>query len=368
LKEEAVKKAILDKPPRVDIAQNLKAAVESGAKLGDVVRDMVKVYRGPGKLTPSEFMYYRLWDPKLSAADKLEFVGKVAQHKLHWSMTDATWTAVANDKVLFHLLCAGAGIPHPQMLAVVGGRGLIPGVQSIADPAILEHFLKDELNYPAFLKPTAGMYSLGTESLVRYVRPADEIEFVDGRRERPAETARRVLARKGGYVVQRTLEPNPEIVERFGVGLWSVRVLSLLDGGSAKIFRAVCKIPAAGNWADNFWRPGNMIAAVDVETGRIIRTVKGTGAAMEVDFNHPATGADLVGWRVPQWAEVFDLVRRGAGATWGMRTQSWDIALAAPGPVAIEMNFGGDLNLSQLAYGKGALDQVFSAHLGRKDV
>ena len=45
------------------------------------------------------------------------------------------------------------------------------------------------------------------------------------------------------------------------------------------------------------------------------------------------------------------------------RTQSWDIALTDAGPVPLEVNFGGDLNLTQLASGAGVLDATYRAHL-----
>jgi hypothetical protein len=47
----------------------------------------------------------------------------------------------------------------------------------------------------------------------------------------------------------------------------------------------------------------------------------------------------------------------------GIRSQSWDVALTEHGPVFLEVNFGGDLNLAQLASGKGALDGGYSEHL-----
>ena len=47
----------------------------------------------------------------------------------------------------------------------------------------------------------------------------------------------------------------------------------------------------------------------------------------------------------------------------GIRTQSWDVALTEAGPVILEVNFGGDLNLAQLATGKGVLDDEYCEHL-----
>jgi hypothetical protein len=49
----------------------------------------------------------------------------------------------------------------------------------------------------------------------------------------------------------------------------------------------------------------------------------------------------------------------------GIPTQSWDVATAAQGAVLLETNYGGDLNLSQLARGAGVLDDGHAEHLAR---
>ena len=41
----------------------------------------------------------------------------------------------------------------------------------------------------------------------------------------------------------------------------------------------------------------------------------------------------------------------------------WDIALTDVGPVPLEVNFGGDLNLAQFAAGAGVLDETYREHL-----
>ena len=57
------------------------------------------------------------------------------------------------------------------------------------------------------------------------------------------------------------------------------------------------------------------------------------------------------------------LVKEAARLLPGIRTQSWDIALTDAGPVPLEVNFGGDLNLAQLAAGAGVLDETYREHL-----
>jgi len=42
------------------------------------------------------------------------------------------------------------------------------------------------------------------------------------------------------------------------------------------------------------------------------------------------------------------------------------VALTDQGPVLLEVNFGGDLNLAQLAHGDGALDYAFAEYPRRR--
>jgi hypothetical protein len=47
----------------------------------------------------------------------------------------------------------------------------------------------------------------------------------------------------------------------------------------------------------------------------------------------------------------------------GIRTQARDVALTDHGPTLLEVTYGGDLNLGQLAHGAGILDAAYREHL-----
>ena len=78
---------------------------------------------------------------------------------------------------------------------------------------------------------------------------------------------------------------------------------------------------------------------------------------------HPDTGRQIVGTQIPGWNRLKEIVLAAAPIFAGIHTQSWDVALTELGPVLLEINFGGDLNLAQLATGKGILDAAYSEHL-----
>ena len=93
--------------------------------------------------------------------------------------------------------------------------------------------------------------------------------------------------------------------------------------------------------------------------------VHGAGADLVIDAPHPDTGATIAGTTVPSWQALTDMVRTASQVFAGIRTQSWDIALTADGPIFLELNYGGDLNLHQLAHGAGVLDETYREHLRR---
>jgi hypothetical protein len=68
---------------------------------------------------------------------------------------------------------------------------------------------------------------------------------------------------------------------------------------------------------------------------------------------------------IPNWTQIVAEVKLAAQTFAGIRTQSWDVALADPAPTFLEINFGGDLNLHQLAHGRGVLDEQYRTHLRR---
>ena len=93
--------------------------------------------------------------------------------------------------------------------------------------------------------------------------------------------------------------------------------------------------------------------------------VHGTGIDLVVDAPDPDTGLSIVGTIIPEWPKLTGMVRMASQVFASTRTQSWDVALSASGPVFLELNYSGDLNLHQLAHGDRVLDGVYGSHLQR---
>jgi hypothetical protein len=106
-----------------------------------------------------------------------------------------------------------------------------------------------------------------------------------------------------------------------------------------------------------------VLAAIDLSSGVVTRAVSGTIVDMTAKAKHPDTHAGIVGTAVPYWDGLTELVCTAAQALPSIRTQPWDIALTDRGLVLLEVNYGGDLNLAQLAHGPGVLDETYTEHL-----
>lgn len=355
--------AALNGIPRIDFPRNLKAALAAGRRMTSILSEMVALRRAAGKLTPNEYFYYRLWQPDLTREERRCFVGKQAQHPMHIACNHAGWYAAAADKLLFHTLMAGAGMQRPELLAITQPGRRPPGGRVLHGEEIIAAFLRDPAHYPLFAKPINGKYSLSVISANGYDAAADRVLLLGGEPVSPAALAEELAGRAAGYVLQRRLTPHPCLARLFGPRLWSVRLLVLMTSAGPLVHRAVAKVATGQNPADNFWRPGNMLGAIDLSTGQVARVVQGTGAEVAIDGPHPDTGRAIVGTPIPDWEPLTVLVKEAARLLPGMRTQSWDIALTDTGPVPLEVNFGGDLNLAQLAAGAGVLDETYREHL-----
>jgi hypothetical protein len=158
-----------------------------------------------------------------------------------------------------------------------------------------------------------------------------------------------------GYLFQPLRTNHPKLHPLIGPTLATIRVMTLATPAGYKVFRAAWKIPAQANFADNYWRPGNLIAGIDVNTGTITHVVSGSGTELKEWTHHPETGALLVGYQIPDWQSVLNLALRGARLFPRLPIMGWDLALSCHGLVIVEANDLPDFGIIQLADKCGVL-------------
>ncbi|MEC9369373.1 MAG: sugar-transfer associated ATP-grasp domain-containing protein [Pseudomonadota bacterium] len=365
-KADMARVAALQRPPKVDNMRNLRAAAQAGLRGFQLFRDQTRLNFGKGGLTPDEYYYYRLYDKQYSFENKRQFAGLRAQRRFHYRCNDVAWHAMTNDKMNFYSFMQAQGFAVPKLHAVYCEQIRSFSVPTYRSIKALRDYLVKDCPTPCFMKPVEGMYSIGAFDIASiddkdvHLRTGDIIamdEFLDYIHQYAAS----------GYVVQERLEPHKTLAKNFGPTLGCVRALVLLSD-EARVASAVFKVPSGKNVADNYWRTGNMLGALDADTGAFLRVVSGTGADLQEHDKHPVTGAAFSGMKLPDWREVLKLMSEAPRYFSGVKTQSWDIALTTRGPIALEVNWGGDLNLHQISHGKGILQGEFLEHLKKAGV
>jgi hypothetical protein len=156
------------------------------------------------------------------------------------------------------------------------------------------------------------------------------------------------------FLIQEMLENHPDLAP-ITTALSTVRLTHFLVDGAIYSPVELMKLTAEDAIADNFWRPGSMLAEIDQDTGQIRRVIRGTGPQMELLTEAPKSGRPLIGFQIPFWSDIVRMGRDASLALAPIPFTSLDIAVTASGPVIVEMNTGGSFDLPQLASGKGLL-------------
>jgi hypothetical protein len=101
-----------------------------------------------------------------------------------------------------------------------------------------------------------------------------------------------------------------------------------------------------------------------METGRVMGVLKGDGARRSLVKVHPDTGKPITRVILPDWQDAVKICLSTATALPGLRLQNWDLAICRTGPLLIEVNFRGAVDLPQYAYRTGLLDTELRHYLG----
>ncbi|MHC4984435.1 MAG: sugar-transfer associated ATP-grasp domain-containing protein, partial [Planctomycetota bacterium] len=314
-------------------------------RLASQVIDMAKLAWGAGKLSAEEYYSYQLYDDaKYSAEEKRKFLGKNGMTKIYGRVISPYFIGLSHDKLVAEAVVRGVGLPLPQTYAVyheLRSHGSVPVLRS---PQDLMDYLRSQLTYPCFAKPINGWQSRGVAHLERYEEKTDSLALGDGRIVQVEDFAQEIGKLSSGFIFQELLLPHPILAQVCGERVSTIRCIVLVSEKRVEIFRAAWKIPANGNVADNFWRPGNLLADVDVADGRVRRIIRGTGPDQEHVERHPDTDKELIGTTLPEWAGVKRLSEDVASIFPHLHIVASDIAITDRGPVVVEVNAGGDMD------------------------
>lgn len=337
-----------------------------GKPLPTIVTEIAKAAFGPGKLSTEEYFTLRLFDDAKIIGDKAAFCGMTGMRKL-WPIANymPEWYGPITDKLAFDTLLTGYGLPAIRMRAYYFTDGFrVPAQRMLRSRDDLKAFLTDPASYPFFSKPRSSSLSLGSASATGYDAASGEIRLLNGTSVGLDKFIDDIVTHFGaGYMFQERVTPHEGVRAICGDRLATVRVYTINGANGPEVFRVCWKVPAGKNVADNYWRKGNILAAVDYETGKVTRAIKGFALDQVELTTHPDTGAPLVGAVIPNFKQVLDLALEGARVFSDIRIIGWDIAPTPEGGVIVEGNYAPDFKLVQMAECRGILDSRLNAFL-----
>jgi hypothetical protein len=349
---------------RISMAEGYQRALaETGGPPIGMATQFGRLAFGPGKISFKEFILYRLFDDAwLAGADKGEFVGERSRRALILRINYRhEWYGLLENKLTSQSYLAAYGLPTISARAIYAPGLTIPSDRILCLSDDLRRFLLAEGNYPLFGKPVESVQSLGALGLFGCDAARGELITVGDKRlkiDTVIEDIHKHYA--AGYLFQSMLRPRRDLIPVIGERLATARILTIATPLGPKVHRACWKLPAANNPADNFWREGNMLASLDLETGRIRRVTSGVGFEMRDLERHPDTGAELIGIAIPDWDRMKAVAVEGAKVLRHFGIIGWDIAATDDGPIIVEANYNPDFNLVQIADRRGVLCKEFN--------
>lgn len=116
----------------------------------------------------------------------------------------------------------------------------------------------------------------------------------------------------------------------------TIRVVTVLSERNVpSIVAAFFRIGTGGNVVDNF-NHGGITAPINIETGKIEHKAR---SKSNIYFSeHPDTGAQILGFTIPNWSELTDYAKKLALVIPQMRYVGWDICITEKGFAVIEAN------------------------------
>ena len=347
-------------PAQLDIPGMLtKAKRDTGRSTLSIAKEMGKFVLGEAKLTGDQYFAWRIYeDDRFTREEKTAFIGAARSRRVNRVINNVEHILnFVDNKMLFGATLTASGIAYPKPVAIFTKTRLPRGLGWLSTAQEVAAFLRSTDAYPLFGKPIEGhaSQSAGVISILRHDADSDCLVRHDGTTV-PVETFASEIEEyfsSGSYLFQERIFPHAAIEAACGSGLGTVRIVTVSEDRDIKPLYSAWKITATDAVADNFWRKGNLLAHVDVETGRLERVRTGGGFRFDEVEKHPETGAQLLGWTLPDWEEAIETVRDAHSLVRSVGIIGFDLALSSRGPLIIEANTFPNHTLYQDASGKG---------------
>lgn len=147
-----------------------------------------------------------------------------------------------------------------------------------------------------------------------------------------------------GYILQ-----HPEMRKFSLNSVNTVRLVTVHAKGEVNLLYGAMRMGGGNSVVDNF-HSGGVLALLDLSCGEIVTYAIDLAGKMYT--KHPVTKEKIVGFKVPHWDAIVDMIKKAGKIVPGVGYVGWDIAVTEKGPLLIEGNTAPAPNVFQLPYAK----------------
>lgn len=159
---------------------------------------------------------------------------------------------------------------------------------------------------------------------------------------------------KRGFVVEELIVQSSHMAMLHPQSVNTLRVPTIRYQDRVEIIHPILRVGRGDAVVDN-GGAGGICCAIDVVTGKVKSAADEKGRYYKT---HPDTGVNLVGFTVPKWNEVKELVVKLTSVFPDNHYTGWDLALTDEGWVLQEANDRGTFILFQITEQKGFRTEI----------
>lgn len=160
------------------------------------------------------------------------------------------------------------------------------------------------------------------------------------------------MKEKNFDLVEEFVIQHPDLMKLSPTALNTVRIFTQLTrDNKVEILGARLRI-SVNSSVDNM-AAGNLAASVDLQSGKVDQAAVYSDITKPTEVAHPITHVPIVGFCVPYWNQVLEIVTKAALHDTSNRSIGWDVAISETGPELIEGNHNWCKILWQLPVNKG---------------
>ncbi|MBZ5202035.1 hypothetical protein HU147_12475 [Planomicrobium chinense] len=157
---------------------------------------------------------------------------------------------------------------------------------------------------------------------------------------------RQVFLKVKKSLVEELIEQHDHLVALNPSSVNTIRVFTVKKDNKINVIACSLRTGAGESIIDNL-HAGGMSVSIDIEKGVVFTPA--INAKLEKFQTHPSTGIEFMGFEVPHWKQVIEVVKKAASDVPSLRYLGWDVAVTKDGVELIEANHDPAHDLIQIS-------------------